>query len=123
MSGSGTATPVTPSVLATFQDQMTLDLADFYENSGFATTVTHTTIAGVSKSILALIKYGRDNSYQGADDYAVDATARIQAQGTDGVATIAQGETITIGTGTWIVIDANKSASGLEWVCSISKKR
>jgi hypothetical protein len=102
---------------------MIADLADFYVNSGFATTVTHTTIAGVSKSIPALVKYGRDDSYQGADAYAVDATARIQAQGSDGIATIAQGETLTIGTGTWIVIDANKSANGYEWVCAISKKR
>jgi hypothetical protein len=123
MSGSGTVTPVIPSTAITFQDEMIADLADFYENSGFASTVTHTTVARVSKSVLSLIKYGQSDSYQGADDYGVDAVARIQAQGTDGLAVVAAGETLTIGTGTWVIIDARKAASGLEWVCSISKKR
>jgi len=123
MSGSGTVTPVIPSTAITFQDEMIADLADFYENSGFKTTVTHTTKAGAATSVLTLINYGRDDSYQGADSFAADATARIQAQGSDGMASIAVDETLTIGTGTWVIINANKSKSGLEWICFISKKR
>jgi hypothetical protein len=107
----------------TFQADTIADLADFYANAGFATAVTHKTVAGVETPVSALIKYGRDDSYQGADALAVDATARIQAQGAWGLASIAVGETIVIGSGNWMIIDAHKSASGLEWICFISKKR
>jgi hypothetical protein len=103
---------------------MIADLADFYAYSGFATSVTFTTVAGVSTTgVPVLIKYGQNDSYQGADYYAVDATVRVQAQGTSGIVTIAAGDRFTIGTGNWVVIDAKKAASGYEWICSISKKR
>jgi hypothetical protein len=45
----------------------------------------------------------------------------IQANDAYGVANPQSGETITIGSATWKVMDAVLSESGLEWQCTISR--
>jgi len=101
------------------------DVAYMYEDllaAGLATRMVKVTTGAASKDVPAIISYGKGDKYKGADSFGVAATLRIQAQGEQGVETITKKTSIIIGTETWRVIDADKSASGLEWIVQVNKE-
>jgi len=89
--------------------------------AGLSTETITVTTGATSKSVPAILRYGKGDEYKGADGYGVNATLRIQAQGDDGVETITGKTTIVIGTATWRVIGADKSSTGLEWIVQVNK--
>jgi hypothetical protein len=98
---------------------MASDIAAMYADllaAGIATVTVTVTTGLVSNSCTAIIRYGKGDEYKGSSSYGVNAALRIQCQGDAGVATITGKTTITIGTETWRVINADKSSSGLEWI-------
>jgi hypothetical protein len=100
------------------------DVAYMYQDllaSGLSTGMVTVTTAGAVKTVPAIIRYGKGDKYKGADGFGVVATLRIQAQGDQGVELITKKTEITIGAGIWRVIDADKSASGLEWIVQVNK--
>lgn len=105
----------------TFKTQLTTDLAVFFNTDEFAESVTYTPSGGTAKVINAIVTYGEGEEYKGADAYNIEATMEIQANATNGIATVGVGDSITIGTDTWKVIDAKKISDGLMWSCIISR--
>jgi hypothetical protein len=100
------------------------DIAAMYADllaAGLMTeTVTVTTGLTVN-SCTAIIRYGKGDEYKGADGYGINAMLRIQAQGSEGVASVTGKTVITIGSATWRVVNADKSATGLEWIIQVNK--
>ena len=100
----------------TFEAQLTTDLSVFFNE--FAETVTYTPAVGDPVSVAAIIDYGREDA-DGADALGPNGQARFMVSS---VATVATGDTIAIGAGTWEVLYAQLSADGLEWIADISKR-
>ena len=98
------------------------DLSIFYNTDDFAVDVTYTPSGGEAKTIPAIIDYGRGDEYQGSNSYGINATMQIQASGDDGIASVTNRDTVTIGTETWAVIGARKINDGLEWEVEINKE-
>ncbi len=97
------------------------DLSTFYSTDDFAVDVTYTPSGGTPKTIPAIIDYGQGDQYQGSNSYGINATMQIQASGDDGIETVTNRDTVTIGTETWGVIGARKINDGLEWEIEINK--
>jgi hypothetical protein len=100
------------------------DIAAIYNDllaAGLSTETVTVTTGATSKSVPAIIRYGKGDEYKGADGYGVNAMLRIQAQGDSGVTTVTNKTIITIGSATWRVIGADKSSTGLEWIVQANK--
>ncbi|MGA2332304.1 MAG: hypothetical protein ABSG75_11145 [Syntrophales bacterium] len=103
-------------------DEMAADIMNVkYNTDELARTVTYTPLVGNAKQIAAIFHYGSPDGYKGADAFNTEAQMEIQANDAYGVANPQSGETITIGSATWKVMDAVLSESGLEWQCTISR--
>lgn len=98
------------------------DLSIFYSTDDFAVDVTYTPGAGAAKTIPAILTYGEGDEYRGSNSYGVNATMQIQATGDDGITSVTNKDTVTIGTETWAVIGARKINDGLEWEVEINKE-
>jgi hypothetical protein len=88
-----------------------LDLA--YDADYGAASAVHETAEGVETTCTAVVESSEVDEYRGADD--LGATARIRLRASE-VATVAAGDTVTIGTLVYEVLWARLSSDGGEWV-------
>jgi hypothetical protein len=97
------------------------ELSVFFNTDEFAESVTYTPSGGAGTTIKAIIDYGSGENYRGADALHTEGVMLIQANATYGVETVAVGDTVTIDTESWRVVDAEKIDDGLIWRCLISR--
>jgi hypothetical protein len=102
----------------TFKAQLVTDLDVFYNTDEFAETVTYRPSGYTAVSIPAIIDYGKGFESEGSDSLNTNATIRIRVSD---IATVAPGDEVTIGAGSWRVMDAKIISDGLEWEAVISR--
>jgi len=108
----------------TLKTQIAADLNTvFFNTDDFADTVTYTPVSGTGKTIKAIIDYGvpDESGLAGMDAVNTDAELWLQADATNGIASVAVNDAVTIGSETWRVIYARKVDDGLIWRCRISR--
>jgi len=98
------------------------DLSEFYSTDDFAQDVTYKPASGSAKTVPAIIDFGKGDDYRGSNSYDINATMRVQASGDDGVETVTNKDSVTIGSDTWGVIGARKIGDGLEWEIELNKE-
>jgi hypothetical protein len=84
----------------------------------FSETVTYKPVGAEAKSANAIIEYGKGDEYKGADSYGVRAIMRVCLSE---IAQPGRKDEVTIGTDIWVVIGADRSSDGLEWIVEINK--
>jgi di/tripeptidase len=103
--------------MTTFAEDVAAMTEDLYAE--FAEPITYTPAdATPARTIKAIIDYGSGDEYKGADSYGIRATMRVQASELE---QLARKDEFTIDGATWVVIGADLSADGLEWIISINK--
>jgi hypothetical protein len=108
----------------TLKAQIAADLnAVYFDAAAFAETVTYTPVGGAAQTIKAIIDYGvpDESGLAGMDAVNTDAELWLQADATNGIASVAVNDAVTIGSETWRVIYARKIDDGLIWRCRISR--
>lgn len=116
------------------------DLAEIYDTTDGEAVSAYYALSGQSlfgtdaagKTALAedqipvIISEGAGNTLEGSDAMDMVATIRVQATGSDGIATMETGAEFYVtdygGTGNyWHVEYAYKTPDGLEWICECSR--
>jgi hypothetical protein len=103
-----------------FEDMIKNDLDNIFYNTsmGFAKTITYTPDGQWPVSIPAIISYGKNSELRGTDGYGVRATMRVRVSD---ISQPVKKDQVTINGANWIVLDADLSSDGLEWIISINK--
>ncbi len=103
----------------TLKDRIAADLESvFYNTDEFAVAAEYTPASGTKRDIRVVADYGDGDEYRGADSYGVRCTMRIR---TSEVAQPARSDRVTINGVSWIVIGADPSDDGLEWIVQANK--
>jgi hypothetical protein len=104
----------------TFQSQLSVDLAVFYDTDEWATAMTYTPPGGDAVAVTGVIFYGAGpDDHMGAD--ALGSSAKIRVRVSE-VATMEVDATFTVGSDVFEVLYAKLSTLGLEWVCEVAKQ-